>query len=105
MPFSGDRLQTFSWIPNDQTRRFTLFILFGDESREHPSHVGFGRACPRLQFFQQPFASQHSFKRDENVPAETFYPSVFTSAKAVRVCSLCLKIAEQSWINPSKIHF
>jgi hypothetical protein len=60
---------------------------------------------PGLELFQQPFAGQHPFEREQNVAAEAFHPAILNSAKPVRVSTLCLKIAEQAWINPSRIHF
>jgi predicted ATPase len=58
-----------------------------------------------LELFQQPFARQHSFERDQNVAAEAFDPAIINSAKPVRVSTLSLEITEQASINPSSNHF
>jgi hypothetical protein len=58
-----------------------------------------------LELFQQPFARQHSFERDQNVAAEALDPAILNRAKPVRVSALCMEIAEQAWVNPSGSHF
>jgi hypothetical protein len=76
-----------------------------NQSRKDASHLKADRIGPGLELFQQPFAGQHSFERDQDVAAEAFDPAILNSAKPVRVCTLCLEIAEQAWINPSRSHF
>src|SRR4030095_3891713 len=82
-----------------------MFAFCGNQSRKDTSHWEADRTCPGLELFQQPFAGQRSFERDQNVAAVAFHPAILNSAKPVRVSTLCLKIAEQTWINPSRNHF
>jgi hypothetical protein len=55
-----------------------------------------GRIGPTLELFQQPFTSQHSFERDQNVATEAFDPAILNGAKPVRVSTLSPEIAEQA---------
>jgi hypothetical protein len=41
-----------------------------------------------LELFQQLFAGQHSFERDQNIVAEAFDPAILNGAKPVRVRTL-----------------
>ena len=48
MPFGGNGPQTLARIANNQTRRFTLFVLSRDKSREYSSNLNSARGCPGL---------------------------------------------------------
>src|SRR5215208_4073658 len=82
-----------------------MFVFCRNQSRKDASHLETDRIGPRLELFQQPFADEHSFERDQDVAAETFNPAILNGTKPVRVSTLCLEIAEQAWINPSRNHF
>ena len=65
-----------------------MFAFTWNRAREDASHLEADRIGPGLQFFQQPFAGQHSFEGDQDVAAEAFDPAMLNRAKSVRVSTL-----------------
>src|SRR5437667_734318 len=94
----------FARVSKYQMRRFALFTFSGDEPCENAAEAESDRICPRLQFCKKSLAGQHSFEGDEDIAPETFHPTILQRAEPVCVCSFCLKIPKQRWLNPRKIH-
>src|SRR5262245_27623139 len=88
VPFGSDRLQAFAGIANDERRWLTTFAFCRNKARKDTSHREVDPVGPGLEIFQQLFASQHSFERDQHVAAEALNPAIFNRAKAVCVGTL-----------------
>ena len=92
MLLGRNRLQVFTFIANDQFRRFALFIFLRQKSGENATHLKIDRSGPFFESRNQAILCRRSSERDKYVVPEAFRPAIVNRAESMGVGSLSLKL-------------